>query len=100
KAPLTTEDIQQVVAWLDDIVRKNLDSDGQTLLERTEDSGERKRRLLWFASQRLQDRGSGGRALMLSQADVQQLAEKLSPQARQRPRATGRGERAGFGSVF
>lgn len=84
KAPLTTEDIQQVVAWLDVIVRKYLESEGQTTLEDSADSDDRKRRLLWFASQRLQNRGGGGRALVLSQADIQQLIEKLSPQARQR----------------
>ncbi len=84
KAPLTAEDIQQVVAWLDGLVQNNLDIDGRNLLNRSEDDGERKRRLLWFASQRLQERGGSGRALVLSDADIQQLSAKLSPQARQR----------------
>ncbi len=83
RAPLTADDIQRLVTWLDEIVRKNVDGEGRSILEHSEDVNERKRRLLWFALQRLQDRGSS-RTINLSEADFQVLSEQLSPQARQR----------------
>ena len=84
RAPLTDEDIQKVVAWIDEIVARNLDTESRLALDDLQDRGERQRRLLWFASQRLQERMGGTRSIPLSNDDVKRLAESLSPQARQR----------------
>ncbi len=82
REPLTREDIDHVVAWVEAIAAKHPSSDTAEAEERPE-WGDQRRAKLWYIASRLHDRVPD-RTLPVTEHDFKQLAEQLSPQAQQR----------------
>lgn len=86
REPLTRDDIQRVVAWVEAVLRKNADSDDRDdsdANDRPSTGSDQRRAMLWYAAARLHDRGPG-RPLTVTEQDFEELAQQLSPQAQQR----------------
>ncbi len=83
REPLTREDLQRVVAWVEDIVRNSVDSNQGDPNDRPTSGNDQRRAILWYAAARLHDRGPGG-PLNVTEQDFAALASQLSPQAQQR----------------
>lgn len=82
REPLTRDDIDRVVAWVEAIAAKYPASTENDMEERPE-WGDQRRAKLWHTASRLHDRVPD-RTLPITEDDFKQLSQQLSPQAQQR----------------